>query len=316
MIDVVNLSKSYGTTRAVTELSFRVEPGQILGLLGPNGAGKTTTMRIITGYLAPTRGQVLINGTDITNDPSAKRRMGYLPEFAPLYQEMLVLDLLQFAAAVRQVPRGARRGRLQEMARVCGLAEVMHRPFRELSRGYKQRAGLAYALISDPDFLILDEPTSGLDPNQIVEIRAIIREIGRKRTVIFSTHILSEAESTCDRIIIINRGRVVADGTAADVKRSAATGVVIRATLLGTNPTEAATALTAIADVVRATKVAVGEGDPPQAVALLIECRRDVRSEIYQVVKNRDWIVLEMSSAARSLEQVFQQLTATAGAEG
>ena len=220
MVRIEGLTKRYGTVRALRGVSFAVDRGEVVGLLGPNGAGKTTTMRILTGYLPATSGRVLVDGVDVAADPLAVKRMvGYLPEFAPLYAEMLVHDYLHYAGAVHGMCRRERQRRIGDLVPLCGLADVIHRPFRELSRGYKQRAGLAHALIADPDLLVLDEPTAGLDPNQIAEIRSIIRAAGERKAVIFSTHILSEAESTCERIVIIDRGAVAADGAAAEVTR-------------------------------------------------------------------------------------------------
>ena len=256
MIQISNLTKDYGVTRALDGVSFSVDSGEILGLLGPNGAGKTTTMRIVTGYLTPTAGTVRVQEMDVAENPLAvKRLIGYLPEFAPLYADMVVHDYLQYVGAVRRLDPNRRGARIRAMTELCGLGDVIHRPFRELSRGYKQRVGLAHAMLSDPDILILDEPTSGLDPNQIVEIRSIIKEAGREKTVIFSTHILSEAESTCDRIVIINRGRVVADGTAALVKARAVSGMVVRLALLDAPLDEVQRHLLAVPGVDRVQRV-------------------------------------------------------------
>jgi len=219
MIKIENLVKDYGSFRALNGLSMEIHKGEVLGLLGPNGAGKTTTLRIITGYLRPTSGRVTVGGRDITEQPlPVKQLIGYLPESAPLYREMLVYDYLVHTAAVRGLSGQAGRDRIGHLADLCGLREVMHKPVSALSKGYRQRTGLAAALMSDPEILILDEPTSGLDPNQISGIRRIIREIGRTKTVIFSTHILSEAEAVCDRVVIINRGRIAADGSAEMLK--------------------------------------------------------------------------------------------------
>ena len=220
MVRIEGLTKKYGPIQALRGVSFTVDRGEVVGLLGPNGAGKTTTMRILTGYLPATSGRALVDEIDVAADPLAVKRMiGYLPEFAPLYAEMLVHDYLHYAGTVRGMRKRDRQRRIGELVPLCGLTDVIHRPFRELSRGYKQRVGLAHAMIGDPDLLVLDEPTAGLDPNQIAEIRKIIREAGERKAIILSTHILSEAESTCDRIVIIDRGTVVADGTAADLTR-------------------------------------------------------------------------------------------------
>ena len=314
MIQVNNLTKDYGATRALGGVSFSVDRGEILGLLGPNGAGKTTTMRIVTGYLPPTSGSVLVNEMDVAANPlQTKRLIGYLPEFAPLYADMVVFDYLRYVAAVRRLAPRQRNARVGAALELCGLRDVVHQPFRELSRGYKQRVGLAHALLGDPDVLILDEPTAGLDPNQIVEIRSIIREAGRAKTVIFSTHILSEAESTCDRIVIIDRGRVVADGTADALKERTLSGMVVRLALLDAELAEVQQHLGVAAGVTRVARVA--DARPPVAGALVVEvaCTRENLREIYAAVKQRDWVLVELDSVGQSLEDTFRELTRAGG---
>lgn len=311
MIDICNLTKDYGTTRALDGISFTVGRGEVLGLLGPNGAGKTTTMRILTGYVGPSSGSVAIEDIDVSDQPlHAKKRIGYLPEFAPLYADMLVNDYLSYVARVRQVAPAERPMRIARVVKQCGLRDVAHRPFRELSRGYKQRVGLAHALIGDPDILVLDEPTAGLDPNQIVEIRNIIRKAGKTKTVIFSTHILSEAESTCDRIVIINHGRVVANGTAEEVKAAAITGVEIRIGLAGATASEVERVLIAIDAVTGVSPVA----EIPSGTDVLVDVHcatgADPSRDIYLAVKSQDWIVTQLQSTRQSLEDTFRELTA------
>lgn len=218
MVKIDSLTKSYGPVDALRGISFTVDRGEVVGLLGPNGAGKTTAMRILTGFLPATSGRVLVDGVDTAEAPLLiKRMIGYLPEFAPLYADMLVHDYLDYVGKVRGMDKRKRRHRIGELVPLCGLTDVIHRPFRQLSRGYKQRVGIAHAMIGDPDLLVLDEPTAGLDPNQIAEIRSIIRTAGEQKAIIFSTHILSEVESTCDRVVIIDRGTVVADGTSTEL---------------------------------------------------------------------------------------------------
>ncbi|WP_228557484.1 ABC transporter ATP-binding protein, partial [Myxococcus sp. AB025B] len=208
------MTKTYGATQALRGVSFEVPRGQVVGFLGPNGAGKSTTMKILAGFVTPTTGTARVNGLDVREDPVASRRMlGYLPENNPLYEEMMVRDFLDFVAEVRGIPKPLRAGRLRGAVERCGLASVLGKDIHQLSKGYRQRVGLAQAILHDPDLLILDEPTTGLDPNQIVEIRSLIKELGREKTVILSTHILSEVQSTCDRVLIINDGRLVADDT-------------------------------------------------------------------------------------------------------
>lgn len=221
-IKIQQLSKSYGLQKAVDDISFEVKPGEILGFLGPNGAGKTTTMKMITSYMEIDQGDILIGGESVKSG-NLKRHIGYLPEHNPLYLDMPVLDYLAFCAALQGMDKSQIAGRIREMVRQCGLDQEKHKFIRELSKGYRQRVGLAQAMIHDPEVLILDEPTTGLDPNQIVEIRELIKRLGKAKTVILSTHILPEVEATCDRILIINKGRIVADGS-PDLLRKQAQG--------------------------------------------------------------------------------------------
>ena len=208
MIEIKNLTKKFGQNLVLDNISFSAAKGEILGFLGPNGAGKTTTMKIITSFWPPTSGQVLIDGLDTANDSlTARKKIGYLPETVPLYDDMRVFEYLKFIAEIRSLEKHAIKSRIKEVVSTCGLAKVLRQPIEELSKGFRQRVGLAQAIMHRPDILILDEPTTGLDPNQIVEIRDLIKTIGREKTVIFSTHILSEVSATCDRVIIINNGR-------------------------------------------------------------------------------------------------------------
>ena len=227
-IKIQHLTKSYGFQKAVDDISFSVSTGEILGFLGPNGAGKTTTMKMITNYIPMDTGEVLIDGRSVQTG-EMQRHIGYLPENNPLYPEMPVMDYLAFCAALQRVPKADIPQRVREMVRVCGLDIEKHKKIGELSKGYRQRVGLAQAMIHDPAILILDEPTTGLDPNQIVEIRELIRQLGRQKTVILSTHILPEVEVTCDRILIINRGKIVADGPKAQVVEALRQGRIGRA---------------------------------------------------------------------------------------
>lgn len=221
MIRIEELTKYYGDLCAVDHVSFEINKGEILGLLGPNGAGKTTIYRILTGYLRPTSGMIKVKDYTIYDHlTEIKRLIGYLPEAAPIYHEMLVYDYLGFVADIRGVDKREKLAHLQELADLCSLSEVMHMTIDELSKGYRQRVGIAHALMGDPEILVLDEPTSGLDPNQIVETREIIRRIGKEKTIIFSTHILSEAEATCDRVVIINEGKIVADDTLNGLRKT------------------------------------------------------------------------------------------------
>ena len=221
MIKIENLTKYYGDLKAVDSVSFDIQKGEILGLLGPNGAGKTTIYRILTGYLSPTSGSINVKDFNIRDNLiEIKKLIGYLPEAAPIYQDMLVFDYLNYVADIRGVDNEKKLAHLRDLADLCSLNEVMHFSINELSKGYRQRVGIAHALMGDPEILVLDEPTSGLDPNQIVETRDIIRRIGKEKTIVLSTHILSEAEATCDRVVIINRGKKVADDTVENLRKS------------------------------------------------------------------------------------------------
>ena len=221
MIKIENLTKYYGDLKAVDSVSFNIQKGEILGLLGPNGAGKTTIYRILTGYLSPTSGSINVKDFNIQNNLiEIKKLIGYLPEAAPIYQDMLVFDYLNYVADIRGVDKEKKLAHLRDLADLCSLNEVMHFSINELSKGYRQRVGIAHALMGDPEILVLDEPTSGLDPNQIVETRDIIRRIGKEKTIVLSTHILSEAEATCDRVVIIDQGKKVADDTVENLRKS------------------------------------------------------------------------------------------------
>lgn len=219
MVSIQNLTKTYGTQRAIDNLSFEVEKGQILGFLGPNGAGKTTTMKILTCFLPTTSGTATVDSFDIHKDPlEVRKRVGYLPEHNPLYLDMYVHEFLDFIGRIYQLPSKKRKERIPEVIEMTGLGREQHKKIGMLSKGYRQRVGLCQALIHDPKVLILDEPTSGLDPNQIVDIRNLIRDIGKDKTVIFSSHILSEVESVADRVIIINQGKIVADEATSNIR--------------------------------------------------------------------------------------------------
>ncbi len=308
MIDVQNLTKYYGTVCAVDRIDLRIERGEIMGLLGPNGAGKTTTMRMLTGYLPPTSGTIRVKDYTIAEDSLQIRKlMGYLPESAPLYPEMLVYDYLGFVAELRELRGTAAEGRIRELADMCGLNEVMHKPIGELSKGYKQRVGLAHAMMSDPEILVLDEPTSGLDPNQIVEIREIIRRIGKEKTVILSTHILSEAEATCDRVVIVHQGRIAADDSTDSLQSSVSGRQILTLHLQSADFSDVERVLGGIVGVSDIRRV----DDDDEVLRLRMQCgsETDLRPEIYRAVKAQDWILLAFQQERRNLEAVFRELT-------
>ena len=308
MIQIQGLTKYYGDVCAVDHIDFEIRKGEILGLLGSNGAGKSTTLRILTCYMQPTEGTVQVGDYNIRDHAlEIKRMLGYLPESAPLYPDMLVYDYLCYVADVRGVAGDRRLGRIKELARLCGLEEVMHKSVHELSRGYRQRVGLAHAMLDDPEILVLDEPTAGLDPNQIVEIRDIVREIGREKTVVLSTHILSEAEATCDRVVIIHRGQIVADGTTDTLKQEGGAEYDIHLSLANADPDAARKALGAVSGVTRIQ----GVDTPDAALGLRLSCTggEDVRPAVYEAVKGQDWTLLEFRRESRTLENIFRELT-------
>ncbi|RMF23679.1 MAG: ATP-binding cassette domain-containing protein [Bacteroidetes bacterium] len=303
-IQIQNLTKSYGHQKAVDGISFTVKTGEILGFLGPNGAGKTTTMKLITNYIEPDGGDVLIGGRSV-RDGEMKRYIGYLPENNPLYPEMPVIDYLHFCAALQGVPREKIEERTVEMIRVCGLDDEKHKKIGELSKGYRQRVGLAQAMIHDPEILILDEPTTGLDPNQIVEIRELIRQLGKEKTVILSTHILPEVEATCDRILIINKGKIVADGTAATLRKQAQGQQVLHVRIEDADPNLVFEKLKALPSV---ALVDFLNGET-QRFEVQSKPEQSSNREIFQLCVENKWALTEMVPFETRLEDIFRNLT-------
>ncbi len=314
MIEVQSLQKYYGDFQALKGLDFTINQGEILGLLGPNGAGKTTTMRILTGFLKPSFGNIVVSDLNVIEDSlSIKNMIGYLPESAPLYGEMLVYDYLEYVAAMRGLVGSAKAQRIVEMVELCGLKEVIHKAVHELSKGYKQRVGLAHAMMGDPEILVLDEPTSGLDPNQIIEIRQLIKEIGREKTVVFSTHILSEAEATCDRVVIINQGTIVADGPTATLLQEHGSGAVVDVVLRHPSAVQVISEFGRIAGVEKVEPMVdlEIEADADNLVQLAVFSRRndDIRPDLYRVIREQDWNLIDFHRRSESLENIFAQLT-------
>ncbi|MCP4630869.1 MAG: ATP-binding cassette domain-containing protein [bacterium] len=308
MIQVENLTKYYHDLCAVNQISINIQKGEIMGLLGPNGAGKTTTLRMLTGFLQPTDGSIRVKDYSIDEHPlEIKKILGYLPESAPLYHDMLVFDYLNYVADVRQIDKARKADRIREMGNLCGICNVMHQPIGELSKGYKQRVGLAHAMMNDPEILILDEPTSGLDPNQIVEIRQIIKQIGKEKTIIISTHILSEAEATCDRIVIINRGEIVADDSTESLKESAGNKKHIQLCLQQADFKSVDTLLSTIDGITGIQRIEESDDE----LEIKIGCRSavDPRAEIYRKIKQTDWVVLDFHQESQTLETIFRELT-------
>ena len=309
MIHVENLTRYYDDFCAVDGIHLDIQKGEILGLLGPNGAGKTTTLRMLTGYLQPSAGQIRVKDFTIGADTIAiKKCIGYLPESAPLYHDMMVYDYLNYVADIRELKADRKLTRINELAQLCGLNTVMHKTIGELSKGFKQRVGLAHTLMNDPEILILDEPTSGLDPNQIVEIREIIRKIGREKTIILSTHILSEAEATCDRIAIIHQGKIVADASTQAIKQSAGRERTIYISLESANIETVRAHLKPVAGISRIDKL--DSSDPDHlAIKIFVQSDVDIRKDIYRIIRQADWILLEFRQETQTLEHIFRELT-------
>jgi ABC-2 type transport system ATP-binding protein len=307
VIEVQHLTKRYGPTTAVDDVSFRVERGEVLGFLGPNGAGKTTTMRVLTGYMPPSEGKAIVAGYDVMSQPiEAKRRTGYLPETPPLYPEMTVRDYLSFVARIKGVPRAERKTRVNAAMERTRIADMANRHCAKLSKGYRQRVGLAQAIMHNPEVLILDEPTAGLDPKQINETRQLIKDLGGDHTVILSTHILPEVSQTCHRVVIINKGRVVAVDTPENLtaRLRGSETMFVQVDAVGTDVT---TTLQAVPGV---THVAASETrGTVSSFEINSETGRDVRRELASTIVRHGWGLLELRPLRMSLEEIFLHLT-------
>lgn len=307
MIEVQNLTKQYGAKKAVDSLSFTVNDGEILGFLGPNGAGKSTTMNMLTGYISSTSGKALINGVDILDDPiNAKKNIGYLPEIPPLYLDMTVKDYLNFIYDLKKckIPRKAH---LEDVCGLVKITDVYGRIIRNLSKGYKQRVGLAQALIGNPPILILDEPTVGLDPKQIIEIRTLIKKLGKKHTVILSSHILPEIQAVCDRVIIINKGKIAADDTTENLTKNITTDHRLIARIDGARE-EVLKMIKGISGVISVTADMEREKG---VYDYEIETKEDadIRRELFKRVAARNWIILGLKTSEMTLEDIFLKIT-------
>ncbi len=311
MIEVSHLTKNYGARRAVDDLSFSVPTGQIVGLLGPNGAGKSTTMNMLTGYLAPTSGTVSIEGHDILDDPiQARRCIGYLPEIPPLYQDMKVDEYLRFVAELRGIPRAQRAEEVATAASQAGVTDVIDRLIRNLSKGYRQRVGLAAALVGKPPFLILDEPTVGLDPKQMIEMRSLIRELGKNHTVLLSSHILSEVSAVCDHVLILSGGRLVASGTPAELEQRVSGGGQLSITVAG--PLQAARSAALQVDGVLSVQAVPAAEKGQTLLTVEVPADKDLRAALSAALGLAGCPVVAMAQQRMSLEDIFLQLTENA----
>ena len=307
-IEARNLSKSYGPVRALERVSFSVEKGEVIGLLGPNGAGKTTLMKVLTGYLQPDAGNASLRGIDVVADPlGVQRNIGYLPENAPLYGEMTVQDYLLMMAELREIPLEKRRSMLSEAIHATGLADFLTRPISKLSKGYRQRVGIAQAILHRPELLILDEPTSGLDPTQIVEIRDLIKRLAASATVLLSTHILSEVEMTCERVLIIMRGRLRADASITELRAATSTQVAMVA--IESGATGVADTLEGVSGVTKVEQV--GEPEHGYTRWRVASSVTDLCPVLFDALRAKTWKVGELRSDAHSLESIFRRLADT-----
>jgi ABC-2 type transport system ATP-binding protein len=317
MIEVSHLNKRYGHLHAVNDVSFQVRKGEIVGFLGPNGAGKSTVLKIMTCFLPPTSGTVRIGGLDVGDHPlEVRKKFGYLPESAPLYLDMTAVDYLKYVGSLRGLSGKKLQQRIQQVAGAVGITKVLGQVTGTLSKGYRQRVCLAQALIHDPEFLILDEPTVGLDPNQVVEIRSLIKELGKDRTVILSTHILPEVLATCDRIIIIHKGRIVADGTARELERKVASSATVIVRFKKTDTAGSQAGLKARLEAVlsaAAAEGAVTERSTPDAdeweFKVSVSGERDLRPAILQAFARESWPLLEVRRDVLDIEGLFRTLT-------
>jgi len=308
MIEVENLSKSYAGFRAVQGISFHVKKGEIVGFLGPNGAGKSTTMKILAGYLPPTDGKIRIAGFDVvTESIEVRKRIGYMPENVPLYTDMRVNEFLRFRAELKKVSRGKIKERVETVKDLCHLKEVENKVIGTLSKGYRQRVGLADAMVHDPDLLILDEPTIGLDPNQIRSVRDLIKDLGKHHTILLSTHILSEVELTCGRVIVINRGHIEASDTPANLTNLVRGGGSILLEVKA-SASEVTAKLQKVPNVEDVEVVLPSDGPWTQA-RIFAKPGVDVREDVYSVVKANNWPLRELSRVKATLEEAFVELT-------
>ncbi|RTE54796.1 ATP-binding cassette domain-containing protein [Arenibacter aquaticus] len=305
-VQIEKLTKTYGPQTAVNNISFDVKTGEVLGFLGPNGAGKSTTMKMITGFIGIEKGDIRIGGKSVTDtNGDFKQHIGYLPENNPLYLDMPIMDYLEFCASLQGVEKAKINSRIREMIGVCGLDREKHKKIGELSKGYRQRVGLAQAMIHDPEILVLDEPTTGLDPNQIIEIRKLIRDLGKEKTVILSTHILPEVEATCDRILIINRGNIVADGTPETLRKQAQGNEVLKLQIEDGDTGNILESLNALDTV--ATAAIIGQEENLFEVQSMADTSS--RRKIFDLCVEKKWVLTQLTPLETKLEDIFRNLT-------
>lgn len=316
MIETRELSKVYGAQRAVDRISFEIRRGEVVGFLGPNGAGKSTTMKILTCFISPTEGTAKVGGFDVFDDPLSVRSMiGYLPQRASLYPEMGVVEYLDFAAELRAIQKDKRRAKIKEVVEICGLKDVLAKTINELSYGYRQRVGLAQALIHDPPILILDEPTADLDPNESAEVISYIKEIGKTRTIMLSTHDLAEVKEACARVLIVNRGKVVADGAPGDLAAKSGSVKYVLTVDAGKDEGKAGAVVDAVKRVVSGGSVKeLPSDDKATTVEVSVKGSSDHRREFFRMAVDNKWDLLELRREAVQLDEVFRQLTVGEGA--
>lgn len=308
MISVKNLTKTFGSHKALDDVSFEVGKGEVIGFLGPNGAGKSTTMKIITAFIAPTSGSVEVGGLDVAdNSLEVRKKIGYLPENVPLYDDMRVADYLKFIAQIRGLSKVEISERIHRMVEVCGLKKIIRKNINELSKGYRQRVGLAQSMIHNPEILILDEPTTGLDPNQIAEIRNLIKELGKDKTVILSTHILSEVSAACSRAIIINEGKIAAEGTTKELTSRLRGKNIIYVKIKG--PKDEVLSCLNEMENVESAKYIDKESDDVAGYEIAAKNDADLREYLFLAIAKNGWSVLESRVKEVSLEEVFRELT-------
>jgi ABC-2 type transport system ATP-binding protein len=306
MIELKNIVKKYGDLVAVDNISLKINKGEIVGLLGPNGAGKSTTMKILTGFLYPNSGNVIIDGVNMKEDSIlAKSKIGYMPENNPLYKEMLVADLIEYALDIHNFDQSRYEERINYVVKATGIQNVFYRPVAELSKGYRQRVGLAQTLVHDPEILILDEPTEGLDPNQRREIRELIKKLGKDRTVIISTHVMQEVEAMCNRIIIINKGEIIKDGSKDEILSGAAGGNAVNLRIKGRKSKIKKSDFSSL----NLENISIVEDDEGIAQVHLVSKDAKIFENISEMLKRNDWIVYHIEKQQEGLEQIFSELT-------